>query len=54
MAKVMHEPETQNGQESQFARFQRAMKTILQVPKEEVLNQEKRNEGAEQKLRITK
>ena len=41
MAKVLHEPETQNGQESEFARFQRAMKTILTVPKADVLKTEK-------------
>ncbi len=41
MAKVLHEPETQNGQESEFARFQRAIKTILQVPKDDVVGQEK-------------
>ncbi len=42
MAKVLHEPETQNGQESELARFQRAMKTILTVPKGEIVGIQKK------------
>lgn len=40
MAQTVNDANAQNGQESEFARFQRAMKTILKVPKEEVLKRE--------------